>query len=281
MSTLWCNGEWLDAARFAPGARDRGWTLGLGLFETMLAVRGRVVFGERHLARLAAGCERLGWPVPWGDAPGLLEVAARLVAREGLGECNARVRLSLSAGSGPLADLGAGGDRLLWMAAAPLGPVPAGLAVAMSPWRRNEHGALAGLKCASYAENLVALDHARRAGFDEALFLNTAGNVCEAATANIFLLRDGVLRTPSLDSGCLPGVARAVMLEMARAAELPCAEGTLTTADLAAAEGIFLTSSTRGPVPVVRLEGRQLGATPLTDRLRGWWRERVEAPAAS
>ena len=120
-----------------------------------------------------------------------------------------------------------------------------------------------GIKCASYAENLVALDQARRAGADEALFYNTRGELCEAATANVFLVRDGEVLTPPLSSGCLPGTMRARVM-----ARIPVKEQPLTAADVAAAEELFVTSATRGVVPVVKLDGRVLPAGPVAAGLR-------------
>jgi branched-subunit amino acid aminotransferase/4-amino-4-deoxychorismate lyase len=123
---------------------------------------------------------------------------------------------------------------------------------------RNERSPLSGIKCASYAENLIALDQARRAGADEALFFNTRGELCEAATANVFLVRDGNVLTPPLSSGCLPGTMRARVM-----ARIAVKEQPLTAADLAAAEEVFVTSATRGVVPVVKWDGRVLQAGPV------------------
>ena len=271
MSVLWLNGEWVDAAGFHPSATDRGWTHGLGLFETMRADDGRLAFADRHLARLAAGCHALLWPVPWSDPAELATIAAALLARNGLTAGPARVRLAVSGGSGPLADLTAGADRAVWLSAAPLAPAPAALAVTLSPWPRNERGALAGLKCACYAENLLALDHARRAGCDEALFFNTSGLLCEAATANVFLIRDGELLTPDLASGCLPGITRGVILEISTHLAIPCREIALTADDLASADGMFLTSTLRGPVPVTRLDSRALAVPAVLATLLAAW----------
>jgi branched-subunit amino acid aminotransferase/4-amino-4-deoxychorismate lyase len=119
-----------------------------------------------------------------------------------------------------------------------------------SPFPRNERSPLAGLKCASYAENLIALDHARRAGADEALFYNTRGELCEAATANVFLVREGRIFTPPLASGCLPGTMRARVIE-----RIAVEERDLTAADVEEADEVFLTSATRGVVRVAGVDG--------------------------
>jgi branched-subunit amino acid aminotransferase/4-amino-4-deoxychorismate lyase len=275
MKVFWCNGKWLTAADFPAAPLDRGAMLGLGLFETVLGEAGRAVFAERHLARLAVGCERLGWVPPGQEFGDLVAVMERLLQQEELGTGRARIRVTVTGGSGELADLAAGRDRLVWMMATPATAVPATLAVTIAPWPRNERGALAGLKCASYAENLVALDQARRAGFQETLFFNTAGELCEAATANVFLVTAGRLRTPPLAAGCLAGVTRGIVLELAARNDIDCAEATLGPAELAAADEVILTSAIRGPVAVSRVAGRTLPPPQLAGQLRTLWEAEV------
>ena len=222
MKRIWCNGQWLDPQDFLSSPMDRGSIHGLGLFETMLAIDGVLLFADRHLARLRSGHEKLGWPV---EFPEFQEIAAELLAKNRLGTGRARVRLTVTGGSGPIHDLTPGTDRLVWMTAFPALVPPESVSACLSPWPRNEFSPLAGLKCASYSENLIALDHARRTGFDETIFLNTAGHLCEAATANLFLVIDGTLLTPSLDSGCLPGITREVVIELAAETGIPCEVG--------------------------------------------------------
>ena len=275
MRTLWCNGQWLAAGEFPAAPLDRGAILGLGLFETLLGMDGRVVFCERHLQRLGAGCARFGWAAPQQQFAELPQAMSELLELAGHGTGRARLRLTVTAGSGALAELASGADRLVWLAASPLADTPPTLAVNVAAWPRNERGALAGLKCASYAENLVALDQARRAGFAETLFFNTTGDLCEAATANVFIVRDGVLRTPPLVSGCLPGITRGVVLELAARETIVCEEVALGRADLDSADEVFVTSATRGPVPVSRVGERPLAQHLMGMRLRGLWEAEV------
>ena len=244
---------------------DRGAIHGLGLFETMLAFDGVLVFADRHLARLRQGHEALGWTV---DLPGFQEIACELLSKNFLAKGRARIRLTVTAGSGPIHDLTPGDDRLVWMTAVPALVPPESLTACLSPWPRNEFSPLAGLKCASYSENLIALDQARRQGFDETIFLNTAGHLCEAATANLFLVKDGSLFTPSLASGCLPGITREVAIELAAEEGIPCEVGALVLADLQVADEVFLTSSTMGVVRLSRLGDRALFPGPVARRLR-------------
>ncbi len=265
MAEHWCNGQWLDAVKYPGASQDRGAFLGLGLFETMLGVDGRLAFAARHLARLRASGGRFGWDLEFPELP---EVAAELLVRNGLDSGRARLRLVVTAGSGLHNDLARGKDCLMWLSAFPSGETPESVSACISPWPRNERSPLAGLKTACYAENLMALDHARQLGFDEAIFLNMAECLCEAATSNVFLVKNGTLLTPSLESGCLPGVGREVVCELARAKGRMCEEKALRIEDLETADEIFLSSATRGPVPVCRFGDKLLPIGPVTGKLR-------------
>lgn len=266
--TLWCNGQWMDAADFQASPFDRAALLGLGLFETILARDGKPVFLDRHMDRLQRSAARLAWPVVFSNAG---EIVCELLRRNELLDGRARIRLALTGGSGPVRDLTPGGDRMLWIAAFPAEEMSTTGAVNISPWPRNELSPLAGLKCASYAENVVALDHARKLGFSETLFFNTTDHLCEGAACNVFLVCGKTLLTPSLASGCLPGVTRAVLIELARQHGMDCEERDLTRIDLATADEVFLSSSIRGVVAVSRLGECELGHGPMTRQLAEWW----------
>ncbi len=257
MSWIWCNGSYFEGP-LAVSPSDRGLTHGLGVFETLLSLDGQPVALDLHLARMRDGAERLGLDAgKLGEA----EIAAAmsgLLERAGLADGRARIRLALSAGAGDLRRLETGSDAILWMTATACPPAPESVTLVTADFPRNERSPLSGIKCASYAENLLALDQARRAGADEALLFNTRGELCEAATANVFLVRDGEVLTPPLSSGCLPGTMRARVMARTTVKEQP-----LTAADVAVAEELFVTSATRGVVPVVRVDGRVLPAGPV------------------
>lgn len=268
MATIWCNGDWHDSDELSGSWSDRGLLHGLGLFETVLAVDGQVKHVERHLARLQHGLTRLGWELPKYDLEACM---VELLKRNGLQQGRARLRFALSGGSGSINDLSAGEDQLCWMSAALLADAPKVMRLGVCPWRRNEHSPLVGLKCASYAENLMALDWARRQGFDEVLFQNTAGHVSEAATANLFLVKDGVLLTPSLETGCLPGVTRDLVIGFAADLKMPIREACFEIDAVKQADEVFLTSATRGVMPVDRLEDTQYQAGSVTAQFSKSW----------
>ena len=268
MTQLWCNGQWIDAMDFAASPTDRGMTVGLGLFETILAIDGLPVFADRHLQRLRAGCERLGWQPELSEMETLMR---ELIQRNELDSGRARLRLAISGGSGKVQDLALGADHVIWMTALPVGVPPPSTTAHLSPWPRNEFSPLAGLKCASYAENLIALEHAHRQGFEETVFLNTSGQVCEAATSNLFLVRDGEIITPSLESGCLPGVMRSLTLELAAWLGIPCQERAVAAEELHLADELFLTSAIRGIMGLSKFANRDLPTGAVTAKLREAW----------
>lgn len=268
MTQLWSNGEWLNFQDFRVSPFDRGAILGLGLFETLLALDGVPVFADRHLARLLAACNQLRWNIL---LPDFHETARELLVRNKLTTGRARIRLAVSGGCGPLNDITLGNNRVVTMIALPVDATPASLTVNFSPWPRNEYSALAGLKCASYAENLLALDHARRLGFQETIFRNTGGYLCEAATANLFLVKDGAIFTPPLDSGCLPGITRGIVMELAPQHGISCQQRNLTATDLHRADELFLTSSISGLLGISRFEEIHFPPGPITSLLRKAW----------
>ena len=158
--------------------------------------------------------------------------------------------------------------------AGPANP-PSQVKVVRVPWLRNERSAVAGLKTLSYVENAVVLAHAQAKGADEALLANTVGELCEGTATNVFVERAGELLTPPLDSGCLAGITRELVLEWAADAGLPvreAARGELPYAvldDVAAGRvALALTGSVRTVAPVVSLDGVPVAPGPLTARVR-------------
>jgi branched-chain amino acid aminotransferase len=145
-------------------------------------------------------------------------------------------------------------------------------AVVTVPWVRNERSATAGLKTTSYADNVVALARAREQGAIEAVFANTRGELCEATGSNVFVVVGGVVRTPPLDSGCLAGISRELVLQWCAADGLEVCEESLPLSVLDEADEVFLTSSVKDVMPVSAVDGRPLTwPGPLTAAVRAVW----------
>ncbi|MBA2507556.1 MAG: aminotransferase class IV [Nocardioidaceae bacterium] len=265
----WLNGRLLDTPdEAAVSVLDHGLTVGDGAFETIKAVGGEPFALTRHLARLGRSLRGLGLTPP--DEAWLREgVAAVLDDAAG----DLRVRITITGGVAPLGSERGNTGLTVAVASAPLGDWPPSTAIATVPWPRNERGALAGLKTTSYAENVVALARAHQAEASEAIFANTVGELCEGTGSNIFYVLGGEVVTPTLASGCLAGVTRALVLEWA-----DCVERDAPIAVLADAEEIFLASTTRDVQGVHRCDGRELEAPgPVTSALMRTWSERAAA----
>jgi branched-chain amino acid aminotransferase len=225
---------------------DHGVTVGDGVFETVKVADGEPFALSRHLTRLQRSCASLRLPAP--DS-GFLRAAVRetLAANAAILGPSARLRLTVTAGPGPL-----GSDRTISevsviIAITPQTPWPPTASVVTVPWTRNESGALAGVKSTSYAENVLGLRFARDHGCDEGIFLNTRGEVCEGSSTNVFVVIDSTIVTPPLTSGCLAGVTRELVIEWCGAVE-----ESLSEVQALAASEVFLTSSTRDIHPVAR-----------------------------
>jgi branched-chain amino acid aminotransferase len=133
-----------------------------------------------------------------------------------------------------------------------------GLRAHVASGRRNEFAMTVGLKTLAYADAVVALFEAQRAGADEALFLDTQGHCSEATASNLFAWTGDALVTPPVSCGALPGITREAVIEVARANGITVAERIVELDDVLAADEAFLTSSLRGIVPLV-----QVGRTPI------------------
>ncbi|HVE77880.1 MAG TPA: aminotransferase class IV [Gemmatimonadaceae bacterium] len=270
---VWVNGRPADPGAPQLLAGDRGFTLADGLFETMRAYGGTVFRLGRHLERLERGAQRLGIPLP----PGLraaVTAATRTAAAGGLRE--ASVRLTVSRGPAPPGAVPP--DEPSPTVVLAVHPVPRppiawwerGLAARLVAGRRNEHAVTAGLKTLAYTDAVAALVEARAHGADEALFLDTAGHLCEASASNVFLWARRALVTPPVHCGALPGVTREATLALAVDLDLAVEERAILPEELFAAEEAFLTSSVRELVPLTRVDGRAIGAGvpgPVTRRL--------------
>ena len=274
MGFVWCDGDFIPVSEFRVSPLDRGLCHGMSVFETLLAVDGEPRLLRAHLDRLRGGLDRLAVSSVEVSGTGLRRAMAGLLEKNGLSRGMARIRLAVSLGPGPL-NLIDSGAAWAWMTAAPVDESPETVRVTTAPWRRDRESVLRGLKVGNYAEHLIALDMARREGYGEMLFFNNDDELCEAAMANVFLIRSGSLLTPGLDSGCLAGITRALVIRLAAALAIPCREKALKRSDVSKADGIFLTSSIRGPVRVSAYGTRHFEGHPLFDAVRAGWLEEM------
>lgn len=255
---VWLNGRVLPTAEAHFSPFDHGITVGDGVFET-LPDRGRgPVALTRHWQRLVRSCEAMGITPPAMEV--FRDALREVMAANGL--TDARLRFTVTAGEGPVGSDKGDAPPTLLAVAVPQTVWPAATPVVTVPWTRNERDPLAGVKSTSYGGNVVALAYAKKQGAGEAIFANTQGDLCEGTGSNVFIVREGVALTPPLDSGCLAGVTRALVLEACQRAGIPVRECPLAMSEFLEADEAFLTSSTRDVHPILSINGRTLSRVP-------------------
>lgn len=306
MPTVSLNGRIvpLDEARVS--ALDAGFQHGIGLFETMLgsAARGEGrVFGlSEHLDRLIGSARELRLS-DMLHKERLEETVLRTVERSGLER--ARVRLTITGGDAA-ARAGAGDERspepTVLVVVQPATAYPAamferGVAVTIADARANPLQPQEGHKTLNYWWRLRELQKAGGRRAAEALVFQVTNHLCGGCVSNAFVVKEGVLMTPIargeeggearpekpgafLPSPVLPGVTRALVLDLAREQGLECVRRMLSIDDVLGADEVFLTNSSWGVLPVVKVEAEAIGDAvvgELARRMRGEWLARVEA----
>jgi len=229
---------------------------GWGVFSTMRVYDGVIFAWERHLARMHADAKKMRVPFPQ-DTERLEQSVHKLL--EANQAFNATLRLvvvrnrgGMFEGPAPMAEsdvMAFTREVNAWGDSVKLGVIPNG---------RQAASEFAGTKYLSWSENLTRYERAHEQGLDEVVLLNERGEVSECTSANIFAVEGGHVFTPPIDSGCLPGVTRAVLLEEIRIPGLTVKEKTLTLDDLESADEVFITSTTRELLPVVSIEGLRI-----------------------
>lgn len=262
MSWVWLDGSVISPDADLPDAtvsvHDVALLRGVGIFETFKVVSGVPFAMTRHLGRLRRSARIAGIPLRWSDADLRSACGELLAIVAPPADPTDLLRLRITVTGGSTATHGGSLEPSL-LVTAEYGPGwPATATVVTDPHPVNERSALVGAKVTSYMQQVVLLERAHGRGADEALRLNTVGALCEGTGSNVFLAVDGILCTPSLATGCLPGVTRALVCELVPVTE----RDDLTLDHLCRAPEAFLTSSTRDVHPIRSVDGRRLGQTP-------------------
>jgi D-amino acid aminotransferase len=258
MEKVFFNGQIVNADKAMVPVTDSSFLYGIGLFETMRAVGGRVFRLEDHLQRLNSSAETLGIHNPYTDEQ-LTSAIGETLASNTLTE--ARIRLQLS--NGPVQPDGTAAANLLITAAA-FTPYPAdyydkGVRAALSNYRQNPQDPFCGHKTTCYGPRLTALKEAHQKLAAEALWFTTENFLAEGCVSNVFLVRDGAIYTPPVQTPVLAGIARKTVIELAEAATVPCHETPLRIDDLLGAEEVFLTNVIMEVLPVNAIEAHTVG----------------------
>ena len=241
----------VEEARFSPG--QAGLTNGWGLFTTMRVFQGEPFAYERHWRRLEKDAGRVRIPFPF-DAGQVRKQLGDLLAANQVAEGTARIYMIYNRVGFWRSDE-AMPDVDLFLCTAGLPPHAEQARLGVAEHARHAASALAGVKTTSWLNNVWHLAEAQKAGWTEVILLNERGEVAECTSANIFCVKSGAVFTPPLSSGCLEGVTRSVLLEIAPQAGISMAEKTLTLEDLHAAEEVFITSTNRTLLGVSEIAG--------------------------
>ena len=286
---VYVNGRLSSEAEAVVPVFDHGFLYGEGVYEVCRTYGGRVRLLARHLARLRGSASLIALAVPFDDQTLGARIEETLAAaalqpwRQGMPD--AYVRLLLTRGVGELSyDPRACPTPTLVIIARPHTPPPAhvyeaGVRVALVDVERNSREALnPQIKSNNLLNNALAMQQALTRGAFEAVMRNHDGHLAECSQSNLFVVTDGVVRTPPVAQGLLPGITRAFVLELCSQLGIPREESILEPAELMNADESFLTSTTREIVPIVAVDERTIGTGRpgrLTVRLLDAFRQHV------
>jgi aminodeoxychorismate lyase len=272
---IFLNGKFLPAAAAVVPLNDRGFLLGDGLFETMRVANGRPFRCAQHLERLTRGANFLKIKLPFTPKE-IQKFAGELIGQNKLVEAILRVTLTRGAGARGYSPKNSGPPTLA-MTLHPLPPVnadePVQWSLVTSSFRLPAGDALASFKTTSKILNVLARAEAEEQGADEALLLNANGEVAETAGGNIFWVYQDKICTVPMGRGVLPGITRAVVLEICQSLGLETNKRIIKPEQLRNAEGIFVTQSALGIVPVVAFDGVPVAPSPLVDQIAAAYHE--------
>ncbi len=264
---------------------DRGFLFGDSVYETLRTYRGKPFLLDRHLARLERSAARLAMPLP---PRGRIAEEALRTHRESK-HAESSLRIIVTRGSEPgvvnLDPASAHGEPTLVVIAREFAGFPRefyekGVAVAIAGVQRNPKQSLdPSIKSGNYLNNVMALLTPNRGGAFECLMTDREGRLTEATTANVWIVKDGVVKTPAFEVGLLDGITRGFLLELGRENGLEMIEAELFPHDLFDADEVFLSASLKEVLPVVSADGKSIGTGtpgPVTRRLHALYREAID-----
>jgi aminodeoxychorismate lyase len=277
---VFLNGQFVPEERAVVSVFDRSFLYGDGLFETMLVARGKPFRWREHLERLQRGAEFLKIKLPVASEA-LRDFAAELIAKNKMPEALLRVTLSRGMGVRGYSPKGAENPTLVMsLHPAPTpdknNPTPRWRLIASSH-RLPANEPLAQFKTCNKLTQILARAEADAAGADEALLLNTDGFVVEGASSNLFWIDGGTICTPPLASGVLPGVTRAVIVEICRQLGSPTREANITVEKLKSTDGIFMSLSSLGVVEVGAIDNHTCRQSSLSLKIFQAYAQLIES----
>lgn len=260
---VYLNDRICDITEANVSVADGGFLYGAGLFETMRANNGHVFRLDDHMSRLFRSADLMGINNSYEMEAVKNAVRETLEANE---LKDARLRLTLTSGS-----VRPGDDKIqstLLITATSLESYPeefykSGILAVLCPYRQNPTDPTAGHKSLNYYSKMLALDFARKRNAAEAIWFTTDGRLAEGSITNIFLVKDGKLMTPTLQTPVLGGIARKTVIELAGKNDIELEEKDLIIDDLLGADEIFITNSIMKVMPVIQVEKHEVNESQV------------------
>ena len=279
--SVYVNGKFFPRSEARVSVFDRGYLYGDGVFEGIRGYNGRIFRLDQHLERLYRGAKAIALDIPMTPEE-LKDVIVEAVRRNGLRDCYIRVVVSRGEGDLGLDPMNCHTPPTIVVIVSRIALYPEevyeeGLELVTCATVRNLPTALnPEIKSLNYLNNILAKIEVVRAGAHEGLMLSHLGYVAEGTGDNVFVVREGVLKTPPAYTGILEGITRQVVLELSEEMALPVREEMLTLYEVYTADECFLTGTAAEIVPVARADGRVIGdgkPGPITKRLMERFKE--------
>lgn len=280
MKKIWLNNKIVPESQAKISVWDRGFLYGDGVYETLRVYQGKIFRAEEHWKRLRHSLEGIHLKIPWTQRQ-LTAFSIKTVQANRLKEC--LVRVTLTRGAGELGyDPASCKKPTLAIVAVPVRSDleelwKKGVKIAIAKTQRNHPKTLnPSIKSINCLNGIFAKMESLKKNAFEGVFLNLDGYLAEGTISNIFLIKSGILKTPSLDCGILNGVTRNAVIETAKNLDFQVLETRLKPFELFEADESFLTSTTMELMPVVQVENKKIGSGqpgPVTKFLHTKFRE--------
>ena len=274
MSTIIYNNKVVSSKDTCINHTDRGFTLGHGLFETILVKKGTFPALEYHWERLVSSAPILGIVLPFSYEE-LKSMLAALIIQNNLQDKLASARVTITHGEAARGLLPILSPNPNFIIAAFETEIPNDkpFSACIVNTRKNEHTAASKVKTISYMDNILAKQEAMKRGYDEAILLNTVSNVADGSISNVFIVKEQHIFTPPVSDGALLGVVRAILMkEFFR--EFSIIEKSISPAEIKQADEIFLTNALMGIKPIHRLDDTEFSVFSVVNQLIALFRER-------
>lgn len=285
---IWLNGKFLPKSQAVVSVFDHGLLYGDGIFEGIKSFDGKIFKLKEHIDRFYDSAHFLMIDLKLSRQE-IMDVCLNSVAINELHKGIAYIRLVATRGPG---DLGlnpnkCSGDTTIYCIAASIAlyseeMYEKGIRCATVSTRRNSVQSLpARVKSLNYLNNILGIIEANQSGANEGLMLTQEGYLSEATVDNIFIAKNGVVKTPATYLGILEGITRNSIIDICHRNKIPVEQGTYLTFDLYTADECWMTGTGADLVPVIQVDGRMIGTGKpgeIFKKIRSQWRAYIDEP---